>query len=88
MNSEVLPAENQVALSPKKEIVKSTAVVEWSATRFPVQFCKLSLNTNINDTPANWLRSQSSVEQHLRDLTWQRERSEFSRCFKTIITVT
>ncbi|KAK7498450.1 hypothetical protein BaRGS_00010404, partial [Batillaria attramentaria] len=70
--------KNQVAVSPKRDVVKSTAVVEWSATRCPVQFSQLSLNTNLNDAPANWLRSQSTVEQHLRDLPWQKDRSEFS----------
>lgn len=75
------PEEKQVAvpLSPRREVVKSTAMVEWSRTRFPMPFTELSHNTNLNDTPSNWLRGHTSAEEQLRDLPWQRERSEFSR---------
>lgn len=84
VGTEMVPVQNHVAVSPKRDVmrtsdvVKSTAVVEWSSTRFPVQFSKLSMNTNLNDAPANWLRSHSTVEKHLRDLPWQKDRSEFS----------
>ncbi|KAK7109467.1 hypothetical protein V1264_013501 [Littorina saxatilis] len=79
MSAEMVPVhEKQVAVSPKRDVVKSTAVVKWSATQFPVQFSKLSMNTNLNDAPANWLRSESREEQHLRDLPWQRHHSECS----------
>ena len=80
MSAEVVPAHlNQMAVSTKQDAVKSTAVVKWSATQFPLQFSELSLNTNLNDAPANWLRSESREEQHLRDLPWQRHHSECSR---------
>ena len=80
VSAEVVPAhQKQVAVSPKRDVVKSTAVVKWSATQFPLQFSQLSMNTNLNDAPANWLRSESREEQHLRDLPWQRHHSECSR---------
>ncbi|KAL8603667.1 hypothetical protein ACOMHN_017164 [Nucella lapillus] len=76
---EMLPGEqNQVAISPKRDIVRSTAVVKWSDTQFPLQFSQLSLNTNLNDAPDNWLCSDSREEQHLRDLAWQRQHSHCS----------
>ena len=69
----------QIVLSSTPEMVKSTAVVKWSSSRQVVQFSKLSINTNLNDAPENWLRSRSYGEQYLRELPWRRRHFECTR---------
>lgn len=40
--------------------VKSTAVVKYTSVKTPAKFCKLQINTNLNDPPSNWLRRQGA----------------------------
>ena len=61
--------------------IKSTAIVKYTSASIPLStgFSQLQLNTNLNVPPSNWLRSSSGMERYIRDYTWKREHSEFSR---------
>ncbi|XP_052773839.1 erythroid differentiation-related factor 1-like isoform X1 [Mya arenaria] len=60
--------------------VRSMAEVKHGIVHFESPFSQLSLNTDLNIPPSNWLRTSSKLEQHVRDLTWNTSRrpSQFS----------
>ncbi|KAK2586143.1 hypothetical protein KPH14_001413 [Odynerus spinipes] len=53
--------------SPRK-LVKSTAVVKYSAVQTPATFAELQCNTNLNLPPSNWL--SSSAESYGLQSVW------------------
>jgi len=72
--------ESSNAMVPYKE-VKSVAKVKHGIVHFMTPFSELSLHTDLNIPPSNWLRSSSTLERHVRDLTYHSSRkpSQFSR---------
>lgn len=72
--------ESSKAVVPYKE-VKSDAEVKHGIVHFLTPFSQLSLHTDLNKPPSNWLRTTSALEKHVRNLTWHSSRkpSQFSR---------
>ncbi|KAH3706561.1 hypothetical protein DPMN_065948 [Dreissena polymorpha] len=73
------PARKSTAVVPYKS-VRSEAEVKHGIVHFAAPFSPLSIHTDLNIPPSNWLRASSELEQHVRDLTWNTARtpSQFS----------
>lgn len=57
----VVESANDVGSQSSKQLVKSNAVVKYSAVNAPASFARLQFNTDLKTPPSNWLSSNGDI---------------------------